>query len=65
MLSPDVRHVHLKVNGEYLGVYQDVALGSSAAGFDAWAFPELFVQGGLFDASSIGLSEAVRLTLGR
>lgn len=31
--------------GMPLGIYQDVALGSSAASFDAWAFPPLFATG--------------------
>ncbi len=31
--------------GLALGLYQDLALGSDATGFDTWAFPELFVAG--------------------
>jgi 4-alpha-glucanotransferase len=29
----------------HVGLYQDLAIGSSAAGADAWAFRDLFVQG--------------------
>lgn len=31
--------------GVEIGLYQDLALGSSPDGFDAWAFPGMFVQG--------------------
>jgi 4-alpha-glucanotransferase len=31
--------------GLEVGLYQDLPVGSSASGFDAWAFPELFVAG--------------------
>ncbi len=31
--------------GLEIGLYQDLALGSAASGFDPWAFPELFVSG--------------------
>jgi 4-alpha-glucanotransferase len=33
--------------GLALGVYQDLALGSSPFGADPWAFPSLFLQGGI------------------
>jgi 4-alpha-glucanotransferase len=33
-----------RTSGMSIGVYQDLALGSSAAGFDAWAYRDLFVQ---------------------
>jgi 4-alpha-glucanotransferase len=33
--------------GLALGVYQDLALGSSPFGADPWAFPSLFLQGGV------------------
>jgi len=31
--------------GMRIGLYQDLAIGTSPAGADTWAFPELFVQG--------------------
>ena len=31
--------------GMRIGLYQDLAIGTSGAGADAWAFPELFVRG--------------------
>ncbi len=31
--------------GLAVGLYQDLALGSAASGFDPWAFPELFLAG--------------------
>ncbi len=31
--------------GLAIGLYQDLALGSSTAGFDAWAFPDLVLDG--------------------
>jgi 4-alpha-glucanotransferase len=37
-------------NGLPLGVYQDVALGTTARGSDPWSFPELFV----LDGTSLG-----------
>jgi 4-alpha-glucanotransferase len=34
-----------RVAGMRIGLYPDLAIGTSPAGADAWAFPELFVQG--------------------
>ncbi len=34
-----------KQNGMPIGLYQDLALGSSPDGFEPWAFPDLFVTG--------------------
>lgn len=31
--------------GMQIGLYQDLAIGTSAAGADAWAYPDLFVRG--------------------
>jgi len=31
--------------GMEIGLYQDLAIGTSAAGADAWAYPDLFVRG--------------------
>lgn len=34
-----------RASGMRIGLYQDLAIGSSPAGADTWAFPELFVTG--------------------
>ena len=34
-----------RVAGMRIGLYQDLAIGTSPAGADAWAFPDLFVHG--------------------
>ena len=34
-----------RASGMAIGLYQDLAIGTSPAGADTWAFPELFVRG--------------------
>jgi 4-alpha-glucanotransferase len=36
---------HARAGGLTIGLYQDLAIGTSPAGSDAWSFPELFVRG--------------------
>jgi 4-alpha-glucanotransferase len=36
---------HARREGMAIGLYHDLAVGSLASGFDAWAFPGLFVDG--------------------
>lgn len=36
---------HARAHGMAVGLYQDLAIGTSAAGSDAWAFGDLFVRG--------------------
>ncbi len=38
---------HARADGLALGVYQDLALGSSPSGADPWTFPGLFLEGGV------------------
>ncbi len=38
---------HARAKGLVLGVYQDLALGSSPSGADPWTFPGLFLEGGV------------------
>ncbi len=38
---------HARTAGLALGVYQDLALGSSPSGADPWMFPKLFLEGGV------------------